>query len=119
MQSRHYNEDHLAFADAVRTFIAKEMQPDYLAWEAAGMVPREAFREAGAKGFLAFRSPSSTAAAEPTDFRFNPVLGEDSRAGGRRRVGVTLHNDICLPYFLHYAPTSRSSAGCPASHPVS
>ena len=37
------------------------------------------------------------------DFRFNVVIAEelqqaDVNAAG---LGLTLHNDICLPYFLH------------------
>src|SRR4029077_4626115 len=36
------------------------------------------------------------------DFRFNLVLGEEVQAvgAGGAGLGLTLHNDICLPYFL-------------------
>src|SRR5947208_2750066 len=99
MQNRHYNEDHLAFGDAVRTFIAKEMQPDYLAWEEAGLAPRELFRAAGHNGFLGMQIPEQYGGGGTEDFRFNQVFGEELMLAGvgGAGLGITLHNDICLP----------------------
>lgn len=44
------------------------------------------------------------------DFRFNAVMGEELAAAGASAagLGLTLHNDICLPYFLTYcSPEQR------------
>ena len=103
MQRKHYDEDQLAFADAVRTFIGKEISPHYLAWEEAGLTPRELFTAAGANGFLGLQVPEQFGGGGTSDFRFNQVLGEElAMAGlGGAALGITLHNDICLPYFLH------------------
>jgi alkylation response protein AidB-like acyl-CoA dehydrogenase len=57
MQRKHYDADHLAFADAVRTFIGKELLPDYPTWERAGLAPRDIFTAAGANGFLGIQIP--------------------------------------------------------------
>jgi alkylation response protein AidB-like acyl-CoA dehydrogenase len=115
MQRRHYDEDHLAFGDAVRTFIAKEMQPDYLAWEAAGLAPRELFTAAGANGFLGLQVPEQYGGGGTTDFRFNQVLGEELMLAGigGAGLGLTLHNDICLPYFLHYCTEEQKQRWLP------
>ena len=115
MQRRHYDEDHLAFGDAVRTFIAKEMQPDYLAWEAAGLAPRELFRAAGANGFLGMQVPEQYGGGGTTDFRFNQILGEELMLAGvgGAGLGITLHNDICLPYFLHYCTEEQKQRWLP------
>jgi long-chain-acyl-CoA dehydrogenase len=104
MQRKHYDEDQLAFADAVRTFIGKQIQPHYLEWEAAGLAPRELFTEAGASGFLGMQIPEQYGGGGVADFRFNQVLDEElALAGiGGAGLGLTLHNDICLPYFLRY-----------------
>lgn len=103
MQRKHYDEDQLAFADAVRTFISKEITPHFLDWEDAGLTPRELFTAAGANGFLGMQVPEQFGGGGTTDFRFNQVLGEElAMAGtGGAALGITLHNDICLPYFLH------------------
>jgi alkylation response protein AidB-like acyl-CoA dehydrogenase len=115
MQRRHYNEDHLAFGDAVRTFIAKEMQPDYLAWEAAGLAPRELFRAAGGNGFLGLQVPEQYGGGGTEDFRFNQILGEELMLAGvgGAGLGITLHNDICLPYFLRYCTDAQKQRWLP------
>ncbi len=49
------------------------------------------------------------------DFRFNAVLGEellrtpDAGAG----LGIALHNDICLPYFLSYCTDEQKQRWLP------
>jgi len=115
MQRRHYDEDHLAFGDAVRTFIAKEMQPEYLAWEAAGLAPRELFRSAGGNGFLGIQVPEQYGGGGAEDFRFNQILGEELMLAGvgGAGLGITLHNDICLPYFLHYCTEEQKQRWLP------
>ncbi len=115
MKSRHYNEDHLAFADAVRTFIAKEMQPDYLAWEAAGLAPRELFRAAGDNGILGLQIPEQYGGGGTDDFRFNQILGEELMLAGvgGAGLGLTLHNDICMPYFIRYCNDEQKQRWLP------
>jgi alkylation response protein AidB-like acyl-CoA dehydrogenase len=115
MQRKHYDEDHLAFGDAVRTFIAKQMLPDYLAWEAAGLAPRELFRTAGANGFLGMQVPEQYGGGGTADFRFNQILGEELMLAGvgGAGLGITLHNDICLPYFLHYCTEEQKQRWLP------
>jgi alkylation response protein AidB-like acyl-CoA dehydrogenase len=48
--------------------------------------------------------PERYGGAGVEDFRFNLIVGEETqRAGvGSFGLGITLHNDICLPYFLTY-----------------
>ena len=43
-----FNQEHEAFRDAVRKFIAKEIAPHHANWEADGVVPRELWLRAGA-----------------------------------------------------------------------
>jgi alkylation response protein AidB-like acyl-CoA dehydrogenase len=115
MQRKHYDEDQLAFADAVRTFIAKEITPHFLDWEAAGLTPRELFLAAGANGFLGLQVPEEFGGGGTSDFRFNQVLGEElALAGtGGAALGITLHNDICLPYFLRYCTEEQKQRWLP------
>ncbi|HTZ43276.1 MAG TPA: acyl-CoA dehydrogenase family protein [Jatrophihabitans sp.] len=115
MQRNHYDEDQLAFGDAVRTFIDKEITPHYLEWEAAGLAPRELFTAAGANGFLGMQIPEEYGGGGVADFRFNQVLAEElALAGiGGAGLGLTLHNDICLPYFLHYCTDEQKRRWLP------
>jgi alkylation response protein AidB-like acyl-CoA dehydrogenase len=98
-----FDDTHEQFRSAFATFIAREMVPHRDRWEAAGIVDRDLFTAAGANGFLGIDVPEAHGGGGVADFRFNVVIAEelqraDVNAAG---LGLTLHNDICLPYFLH------------------
>ncbi len=115
MQRKHYDADHLAFAEAVRTFIGKQMLPYYLEWERAGLAPRELFTLAGSNGFLGMQVPEEYGGGGVADFRFNQILGEELMLSGvgAAGLGITLHNDICLPYFLSYCTEEQKQRWLP------
>jgi len=104
MRRTLYDDDHEAFRAAFRTFVAKEMTPHRQEWEAAGIVARELFTTAGRSGFLGMEIPEELGGGGVRDFRFNAVITEELMAAGEAGsgLGITLHNDICLPYFMAY-----------------
>jgi alkylation response protein AidB-like acyl-CoA dehydrogenase len=110
-----YDDDHEAFRASVRTFVEKEITPHVDTWAAAGMVPRELFTTAGRQGFLGMDVPEEYGGGGVADFRFNAVLAEellrvpDSGAG----LGLSLHNDICVPYFLAYCTDEQKRRWLP------
>jgi len=105
MHRKHYEPDHIAFAEAVRAFIDKEMVPNFLEWEQIGSAPRELFQVAGQNGFLGMAVPDEYGGGGVADFRFNQAMNEQMAFAGvtGAGLGLTLHNDTCLPYFLTYA----------------
>ncbi len=107
MKRTLFDDVHEDFRASFRTFLEREVLGDegrYGEWERAGIVPREVFALAGRGGFLGMAVPERYGGAGAEDFRFNLVIGEETqRVGvGGFGLGVTLHNDICLPYFLSY-----------------
>ncbi|MBV9057876.1 MAG: acyl-CoA dehydrogenase family protein [Pseudonocardiales bacterium] len=100
-----FEAEHDAFRESVRAFLAKEVTPHRETWEHQGIVPRGLFTTAGTAGFLGMAIPEEFGGGGVSDFRFNAVLGEEiMRAGAAGAgLGLTLHNDICLPYFLDLA----------------
>ena len=107
MRRRLFEDLHEDFRASFRTFLEREVvgeQGRYGEWERAGIVPREVFALAGRGGFLAMAAPERYGGVGAEDFRLNLVIGEEAqRAGvGSFGLGITLHNDICLPYFLIY-----------------
>ncbi len=107
MRRSLFEDVHEDFRASFRTFLEREVLGDdgrYGEWERAGIVPREVFALAGRGGFLGMAVPEAYGGAGAEDFRLNLVIGEEvQRAGvGSFGLGITLHNDICLPYFLSY-----------------
>ncbi len=103
------------FREAYRTFLEREMVPNREKWDAEGIVDREVFRRAGANGFLAMEVPESHGGAGIRDFRYNNVIVQemcelDLYAHG---LGMTLHNDVCLPYFTEVADEEQQKRWLP------
>jgi alkylation response protein AidB-like acyl-CoA dehydrogenase len=97
-----FDDEHDLFRDSVRAFIAKELVPHHEAWEEAGIVDRDLFTKAGAQGFLGMSAPQEHGGGGVDDFRYSVVIAEEIQLAGVNAAGLgwTLHNDICLPYFL-------------------
>ena len=97
-----FDDEHEAFRESFRSWIAKEVATDYLEWERAGIAPREMFSSAGQYGFLGMQIPEEYGGGGTDDFRFNQVIAEEFAAAGigGAGLGLTLHNDVTAPYFL-------------------
>jgi alkylation response protein AidB-like acyl-CoA dehydrogenase len=115
MQRTLFEEEHELFRDSVRAFIAKELVPHHEAWEEAGIVDRDLFTKAGAQGFLGMAVPQDLGGGGVSDFRYNVVIAEEVQRGGVNAAGLgwTLHNDICLPYFLTLATDEQKARWLP------
>ncbi len=115
MKRALFDDLHEDFRESFRTFLEREVSGDYMRWEQDGIVPRETFVKAGAGGFLAMAVPEAEGGAGAEDFRLNLVIGEEcQRAGlGSFGLGITLHNDICLPYFLSYCKEQQRERWLP------
>jgi acyl-CoA dehydrogenase len=96
-------EDIVAFTDSVRRFTLERIAPQVNAWEDAGEVPRELYREAAALGLLGLGYPEELGGT-PAPFALrNAVSTTMSRNGGSGGVMAALfsHN-IGLPPILRY-----------------
>lgn len=115
MRRMLFADEHEAFRESFRRFLEREVVPHHERWERDGIVPREAFRAAGEHGFLAMSVPEEFGGAGVEDFRFNIVVGEEAYRAGVTSfgLGVTLHNDICLPYFLRYCTKEQRERWLP------
>ncbi|HEX6229236.1 MAG TPA: acyl-CoA dehydrogenase family protein, partial [Solirubrobacterales bacterium] len=93
--------EHEAFRESFAQFVAKELVPDFLQWEADGIVPRDVFRRAGEFGFLGMAIPEQYGGGGVDDFRFNQVLGEElARASLALNSALMLGVDVVAPYLL-------------------
>ena len=98
-----HTEEHELFRQTVRGFYRDAVVPRHEQWERDGIVDRSLFTEAGELGLLGLQAPEELGGAGVDDFRFNAILVEEAQYAGVASAGLnlSLHNDICLPYFLH------------------
>ena len=115
MRRTLFTDEHDLFRDAVRQFVEREIVPHHEQWERDGIVPRELFATAGAAGFLGMDVPEEHGGGGVDDFRYNLIIGEEvQRSGtGGAGLGITLHNDICLPYFTSLCTDEQKARWLP------
>ncbi|HEX3911104.1 MAG TPA: acyl-CoA dehydrogenase family protein [Solirubrobacteraceae bacterium] len=118
MRRNLFEDLHEDFRASFRTFLEREVVGEegrYGEWEREGLIPREVFALAGRGGFLGMAVPERHGGAGADDFRLNLVIGEEcQRAGvGSFGLGITLHNDISLPYFLSYCDEQQRERWLP------
>jgi alkylation response protein AidB-like acyl-CoA dehydrogenase len=115
MQRDLFEADHELFRSTVRQFIEREVTPNVAKWEAQGKVDKDTFRKAGKAGLLGMAVPEEHGGGGITDFRFNAVIAEELMRGDAMASGmcITLHNDVCLPYFTQLCDDDQSRRWMP------
>jgi len=110
-----FEDEHEQFRASFRRWLDKEVVPYNDQWERDGIVPREVFTSAGALGFLGMSIPVEHGGGGVSDFRYNLVIGEEVQRSGAAScgLGLTLHNDICLPYFMSFCTDEQKQRWLP------
>jgi alkylation response protein AidB-like acyl-CoA dehydrogenase len=115
MQRTLFAPEHQAFREAWGAFLEREVAPHYACWERERRIPREFQRRIGQLGFLAPAVPERFGGAGADDFRFNAVLDEEASERGFTglMMGVSVHNDVVLPYLLELATEEQKERWLP------
>ena len=92
-----YEPEHELYRQQVRRFFADEVMPNIAQWEADGIVPREAYRKAGAAGLLCPCTPEQYGGAG-ADFRYMCVVDEELGYTGQASFTIQTHTDIISAY---------------------
>ncbi|MER5971470.1 acyl-CoA dehydrogenase family protein [Streptomyces sp. NPDC002055] len=113
MRRTVFNEDHEAFRETIRDFIAAEVAPVYHEWEAAGQAPRDFYRKLGELGVFGIEVPEEYGGAGETSFKFTAVISEECARAGVSFGGSGVHTALCLPYLLAYASEEQKKRWLP------
>ena len=115
MRRTAFTEEHDLFRESFRTFVEREIVPHDLEWNEAGVVSRDLFAKAGVAGFIGMAVPEEFGGSAVDDFRYSQVIAEELQYAGvaAAGLGLTLHTDICLPYFLSLATEEQRARWLP------
>jgi len=96
-----YEFEHESFGELVGDFIRTQVAPHAERWNAKGIVDRSLFTAAAGAGILGFAIPEEYGGGGEEDFRFNAIMNEEvsRHPVSSGLFGLTLENDIILPYF--------------------
>ena len=112
MRRTIFNEEHELFREQFRKFCAREVTPNIERWENQRIVDREAWRKAGAQGFLCpWVDPKYGGSG--VDFAYSAIIDEEIIRAGSSGFAMSLHNDICVPYIGSYGTEEQKERWLP------
>src|SRR5512140_1749931 len=92
-----FREEHQAFRKSFRAFVEREIVPNQERWRDQGQVDREAWRKAGAQGFLCPWLDEKYGGAG-ADFLCSMIIMEELARIYESGFAMGLHSDIIVPY---------------------
>ncbi|MGN9837170.1 acyl-CoA dehydrogenase family protein [Nonomuraea sp. H19] len=98
MRRELFTADHDAFRELVRTFVAKEIEPNYRAWEERGAAGRDVWRKAGELGLLGMDVPAEYGGGGDSDYLHHVIVSEELGRAGVHAPALSLHNEIAGLY---------------------
>jgi acyl-CoA dehydrogenase len=115
VQREVYDADHDAFRETVRELVAREVTPHREEWERAGLVPRTAWKAAGAQGLIGIGAPEDLGGGGTPDFRYRMVVIEELCAAdcSGLNAGLSVQDDLVLPYLLDLGTPEQQRAWVP------
>jgi acyl-CoA dehydrogenase len=107
-----YSADHETFRQAFKQFLAREVIPNQPRWREAGQVDRDAWRKAGAQGFLCpwldaqYGGPGA-------DFLYSVIVMEELAYAYESGFAIALHSDIIVPYLYSFGSEEQKQRWLP------
>ncbi|HSV39129.1 MAG TPA: acyl-CoA dehydrogenase family protein [Nocardioidaceae bacterium] len=102
MERGIYTEDHEAYRETVREFVAREVVPHHDRWEEQRWIDRDVYIEAAKNGIYGLEIPEAYGGAGVTDYRFRMVAAEEIAKAHALSFALTisLQDDLVLSYLL-------------------
>jgi acyl-CoA dehydrogenase len=107
-----YTDDHEAFRQTVRQFVAKEIDPNVAEWDEAGLIPKSVWPKAGELGLLCPTVPESYGGLG-LDFGYNAIVDEEFGYGSDAATGFSLQSDIVANYLIAYGSEEQKKQWLP------
>jgi len=96
-----YNEDHDAYRESARDFLARHYLPREEEFRVQKALPRDFWLAAGQHDLLGLEIPEQYGGVEAGDYRFNAVLIEElAKINAALASTVSIHYDVVAPYLV-------------------
>jgi len=113
MRRSIYTEDHEAFREMIRDFIAREVEPVFAEWERQGHPPRDFYRRLGELGVLGIQVPAEYGGGGEPSFKYAAVVTEECARAAVTFGNYGVHSNLILPYFLEHATEEQKQRWLP------
>lgn len=98
-----FSAEHEMFRETARRFFQTEVVPQLDSWEENGRPPRDFWNRAGEHGLLGPTVPEEFG-GPGGDYLYSAIIDEElARAGAASAAGLSVHNDIVIPYLVSFA----------------
>ncbi len=112
MERTIFSEEHELFRRSFRQFIEREVKPDQEKWRENGIVDREAWRKAGAQGFLCPWLEEEYGGSGG-DFLHSVIVTEEMSRIYEGGFAMGLHSDIVVPYIHTFGTEEQKKRWLP------
>ncbi|MFI6284187.1 acyl-CoA dehydrogenase family protein [Streptomyces sp. NPDC051018] len=113
MRRTVFTQEHEAFRETIRAFIAKEVVPHHDEWIRAGMVPRDLYRKLGKVGVYGIEVPQEYGGAGVTGYKYAAVIAEEVARAGVSLGSTGAHTGLALPYLLKFGTDEQKRRWLP------
>jgi len=107
-----YSQDHDAFRASVKRFFDEELVARREEYEAAGVVDRSVWLNAGRLGMLGPTMPEAYGGLG-LDRTYAAIVVEEQARAGLSGPGFLLHSNIVMPYLLNYGTEEQKQTWLP------
>ena len=112
MKHPYIQEEHKIFRKAFRKFLEQEAYPYYEKWEKDRIIPRTFWDKLGQSGYLC-PDLAEDYGGLGTDWGISVIINEELERVGSGTVGISLHNDIVVPYISAYGTEEQKQRWLP------
>jgi alkylation response protein AidB-like acyl-CoA dehydrogenase len=111
-----YTSDHEDFRRVVAEFIAREVTPNIMRWEAEKIIDRDAWLAAGRHGIIGLSAPEALGGGGGADYRFRSVVLEELAKAYATSLSFnfSLQDDIAIPYISEIGTAEQKSRWIPS-----
>ena len=114
VESIYLTPEHELLREQVARFLAREVEPHALAWEDAGMTPREVLKKMGRAGLLGLMYAGEHGGGDAdalTNLVFAEALSQSTFGGFV--ITVLVHTDMASPHLQHAGSAAQKARWMP------